>query len=105
MSFYTTKKLVEKAIGGECFMIVGMGKKNKQYYLWSHLTIETVNKEDELYIGSGPSVSFKKDILLNDIPGFADFKNFCGNFGIGFQNINRSEFKDKLIAIVQKKIK
>jgi hypothetical protein len=50
MSFYTTKKLVEKAIGGECFMIVGMGRTNKQYYLWSHLMIARVNKEDELYI-------------------------------------------------------
>jgi hypothetical protein len=101
MSFYTTKKLVENAIGGECYMIVGIGKKSKEYYLWSWLAIEKVEKENDLFIGSGPSRTFHKDILLNHQPEFAEFKNFCGNFGLGFQNINKSKFKDVLLALVK----
>jgi hypothetical protein len=100
MSFSTSKRIIENAKGSECFMIVGMGEKTKEYYLWSWQIIDQVKDQAGEYIGSGPAMLFRKAILLNDLPGFNDFKTFCGNFGIGFQNINKSQFKNTLAAIV-----
>jgi hypothetical protein len=97
-SFFTRKQFVEKTIGDYCFLILGAGKKNKKYYLWSFFMIDKVEKDADFFNAYGTGFNFERPILLNDLPDFADFKNFCGNFGIGFQNITKHEFCKTLVA-------
>lgn len=100
-SFFTRKQSVEKAIGDHCFLIVGTGTKSKQYYLWSFFMIDEVEKDTDFFNAYGTGFNFERPILLNDLPDFADFKNFCGNFGIGFQNITKHEFCKTLVAFAE----
>jgi 5-methylcytosine-specific restriction endonuclease McrA len=99
---YTKKKTVEKAIGGSCFLIVGKSEQNfKKYFLWSYFEIE-----DYEIIGNGyykvygTGYDFANPVLLNDLEDFSSFKDFCGNFGIGFQNIDKHIFCKTLISLL-----
>lgn len=98
ISFFTRKQSVEKAIGNYCFLITGTGQKKKEYYLWSFFIIEEVEKERELFIAYGTGFNFARPILLNGLSDFDHFRNFCGNFGIGFQNISKHPFCNTLVG-------
>ena len=58
------------------------------------LLLDLINPQDKYnyYNVNGTGFDFQKPILLNDLDNFANFKNFCGNFGIGFQNIDKHIF-------------
>lgn len=97
---YTYRKIVEKAIGQFCFLIVGRTDKIKKYYLWSFFKIESYEKyENGHYEVMGTGYDFEKPIILNGLEQFDDFKAFCGNFGLGFQNIDAHSFRDTLIML------
>lgn len=98
ISFFTKKSLVENAINQYSFIIVGTGNKNKQYYLWSFLKIEKITKDKNYYTASGTGLYFSSPILLNHLQGFENFKTFCGNFGIGFQNITKHNFCSTMLS-------
>lgn len=102
LASFTRKKIVGKTIGSYCFLIVGAGKKEKSYYLWSFFLIEEVEKENDLFQTYGAGFNFSSPILLNDLTGFADFKNYCGNFGLGFQNSTKHKFCDDLLRFANK---
>ena len=91
---YTRKRNVLKAQGCRCFLIVGKTEnKIKNYYLWASFIIEDFVSEYENYIDvKGTGNDFKKPILLNNLVGFQEFKKYCGNFGLGFLNISKSDF-------------
>lgn len=96
---FTRKKLVEKAVGQFCFLIVGKTEKIKKYYLWAFFKIKKCEiNNDGFYNVLGTGYDFKKPFLLNDLVGFNDFKNFCGNFETGFQNIDNHIFCKTLIS-------
>lgn len=98
--FFTSKKLVEKAVGQFCFLIVGKTEKIKKYYLWSYFRIDDFTKDQSKYYHvNGTGFDFQNPILLNDLDNFSDFRNFCGNFGIGFQNIDKHHFCSTLISL------
>ena len=97
---YTSKKTVEKAVGQFCFLIVGKTDKIKKYYLWAFFKIEDYVKDNNGYYHvNGTGYDFEKPILLNELEHFNDFKNFCGNFGFGFQNIDSHVFCKTLISL------
>jgi len=99
---YTKKKLVEKSVGQSCFLIVGKTEKIKKYYLWSFFKIEQFDvDEDGFYTVYGTGYDFKQPVLLNELNNFTGFKKFCGNFGIGFQNIDNHLFHKTLISYLQ----
>jgi len=100
-SIFTRKQIVEKAIGSYCFLIVGTGQKNKKYYLWSFFLIDEVEKNEDCFHAFGTGFNFERPIVLNDLLNFSEFKNFCGNFGIGFQNISKHEFCKTLVAFTE----
>jgi hypothetical protein len=100
-SFFTRKQSVEKAIGSYCFLLVGAGKKIKRYYLWSFIMIDEVDRETDFFNAYGTGFNFERPILLNDLSHFTEFKNFCGNFGIGFQNITKHAFCKTLVAFAE----
>lgn len=94
---YTRKKLVEKAVGKFCFLIAGKALGGKKYFLWSCFKIKGVELgADGFYRVYGTGHDFEKPILLNGLDQFDDFKSFCGNFGLGFQNIDKHPFCDVL---------
>lgn len=96
---FTTKKSILKAEGARCFLIVGKTETIKKYYLWWFFTIDKVDPtEHNFYQASGRGHTFKRPILLNDIAGFDEFKKYCGNFGIGFQQIDNHAFSSILNA-------
>jgi len=96
---FTRKKLVEKAVGQFCFLVVGKTEKIKKYYLWAFFKIEKCEiNSNGFYSVLGTGYDFKEPVLLNDLAGFNDFKSFCGNFGIGFQNIDNHIFCKTLIS-------
>lgn len=97
MHFFTKKKMVQNAIGNDCFLIVGTGKGKKQFYLWSVINIKKVKKGKGQYDAYGKGFSFENPILLNDLLGFSDFQSFCGQFGLGFQNITNHQFSKTLV--------
>lgn len=97
--FYTSKKQVENAIGQFCFLIVGKSDRIKKYFLWSFFKMEDFDKDENgLYHVHGTGYNFRKPILLNELEHFNEFKNFCGNFGIGFQNIDNHVFRETLLT-------
>lgn len=90
---YTSKKTVENAVGHYCFLIVGKTEKIKKYYLWASFKIEEYEIDDNgNYIVYGHGYNFERPIFLNELENFSDFKNYCGNFGLGFQNIDKHIF-------------
>ena len=95
---YTRKKNVLNAKDCRCFLIVGKTEnKIKNYYLWASFIIENiVNDYEDYYDVKGTGNDFKKPILLNNLLGFQEFKKYCGNFGLGFLNISRSDFVNTL---------
>lgn len=95
---YTTKKSVFNSIGGICFLIVGKTEnKIKNYYLWCYFEIEQcARKNDGSITVSGIGQDLKRPIFLNNLPNFENLKKFCGNFGIGFQNIDNNPFTQTL---------
>jgi predicted HNH restriction endonuclease len=97
---YTSKKTVEGAIGEYCFLIVGKTDKIKKYYLWSFFKIEEYEIADNGgYIVYGHGYDFERPVILNEVENFNDFKNYCGNFGLGFQNIDKHIFCKTLSSL------
>lgn len=96
---YTKKKTVENAVGQYCFLIVGKTEKIKKYYLWAFFKIEDYEIDDDGYYSVyGHGYDFERPIFLNELQDFNDFKYFCGNFGLGFQNIDNHSFYKTLLS-------
>ena len=95
--FFTRKRMVEKSIGSYCFMIVGEGKKDKSFYLWSLFKIDNVESDANGYSAYGTGFNFSRPIKLNNVTGFAEFKSECGNFAFGFKDITNNDFCETLV--------
>ena len=68
--------------------------------MWAYFKIDDFTKDQNKYYHvNGTGFDFHKPILLNDLDNFTDFRNFCGNFGIGFQNIDKHIFCSTLISL------
>lgn len=100
--FYTKKKAIEKSIGCNCFMIVGKTEEAvKKYFLWSYCKLEEYEVDDNgYYVVSGTGFNLTNPIFLNGVENFNDFKIFCGNFGLGFQNISNHSFCKTLVTLM-----
>lgn len=103
---FTKKKLVENAIGHSCFLIAGKTEQRvKRYFLWAYFKIEgyKLNK-NKYYSVIGTGFDFQRPIYLNDLGSFKEFKNYCGNFGIGFQNVTNHPFCERLRSFINVEI-
>ncbi|MBD2682188.1 MULTISPECIES: GIY-YIG nuclease family protein [Nostoc] len=89
----TNKRSVLNTVGDTVFLIVGIGEKPKQYYLWSKFICEEINiQENEnllSYSAFGSGHLLDSPQLLNS-KEFNEFKKYCGNFGFGFMRIKES---------------
>ncbi|WP_377483355.1 hypothetical protein [Pontibacter toksunensis] len=100
--FFTKRQMVEEAIEDNCFLIVGTrGRKKKvDFYLWSSFRIDTVKKDENRYNAYGTGFNFEQPILLNELPGFNEFKSACANF-VTFQNVSKHQFSKLLIKFAE----
>lgn len=89
----TNKRAVLNTVGDTVFLIVGIGNKPKQYYIWSKFICEEIvtnNYENShSYDAFGTGYLIDPPQLLNS-KQFNEFKRFCGNFGFGFMRIKES---------------
>jgi hypothetical protein len=105
----TNKRSVLNTVGDTIFLIVGIGEKPKQYYLWSKFICEEINIQETQnsfsYSAFGSGHLLDSPQLLNS-KNFNDFKRFCGNFGFGFMRIKGSNegsiYLNKLKEIAEK---
>lgn len=105
----TNKRSVLNTVGDTIFLIVGIGKNPKQYYLWSKFICEEINiRENEnsfYYSAFGSGHLLNSPQLLNS-KEFNEFKKYCGNFGFGFMRIKEpgegSIYLDTLKEIAEK---
>ncbi|MBF8962990.1 HNH endonuclease [Pontibacter sp. FD36] len=96
--FFTKRHMVNKAVGENCFMIVGVRGKSRRsdFYLWSSFRIDSVKRVGNRYNAFGTGFNFEQPILLNELPGFSEFKSACANF-VTFQNISKHQFCKLLV--------
>ncbi len=105
-SIFTRKKKASyDAISNEIFLIIGIGKP-KKYYLWERILADKVIPEtDGFFTVEGSCVNPKNPIRIDTLNNFDDFKHFCGNFGLGLQNITNHPFSKTLDSLLVKEIK
>jgi hypothetical protein len=110
-SISTDKRDVLSAKGDTVFLIAGIGKNPKQYYLMSRFIIEEVetiseeaesNQEGEMnYSAYGNGWVVNPPQLLNS-EDFNVFKKYCGNFGFGFMSASKSDYLKTLVRLSEK---
>jgi tetratricopeptide (TPR) repeat protein len=101
LSFSTPKPVLKK--GDVVYLIVGIGKRPKQYYLWSYLQIEEINlsenSENILYIILANGWLLDSPQFLNS-PAFNSFKKACGNFSGGLSTIRHESICETFQSLV-----
>ena len=110
-SISTDKRDVLSAKGDTVFLIAGIGKNPKQFYLMSRFIIEeveTISEETESkqegemsYSAFGNGWVVNPPQLLNS-EDFNVFKKYCGNFGFGFMSASKSDYLKTLVRLSEK---
>lgn len=110
-SISTDKRAVLSAKGDTVFLIAGIGRNPKQYYLMYRFIIEEVetiseesetNRQGEMaYSAFGNGWVVNPPQLLNS-EDFNVFKKYCGNFGFGFMPASNSDYLKTLITLSEK---
>ena len=103
----TGKRSVLGAVGEPVFLIVGIGVKPKQYYLWYRFTIEEIQVTENVAEGQIPYNAFGDGHFVNPpqflrSDEFSEFQRHCGNFGFGFMNIASSPYLQTLERLSEK---
>jgi hypothetical protein len=90
----TTQEFVEKHLGSTVFLIVGIGKDPRRYYLWACFVIDKVTREGEIFTASGPGYMLNPPQLLVG-EHFDEFKEQCAGF-VTFSDISGLRFTKTL---------
>lgn len=99
-SIYTKKgKTAYQTIGKLIYLIMGIGKP-KKYFLWSKIEADKVIPRNNGYFTvEGNCTCLQHPIRIDTLRNFKAFKRFCGNFGIGLQNITKHPFAETLESL------
>jgi hypothetical protein len=76
---FTTQEVVEKHPGSTVFLIVGIGKNPRRYYLWDCFVVDEVTRDGEIFIASGPGYMLNPPQVLAGAH-FDEFKEQCAGF-------------------------
>jgi group I intron endonuclease len=109
--YISTKKTdIKYSYNDEIYMLVGLkgniNKKGKDYFLWSKVTVETIDflPEEELEINAFGHTDFiYLPEYLNNYEGFDEFRWKCGNFAFGLTSIEHLPFLHTLEEIFEKR--
>jgi group I intron endonuclease len=91
--------------GDTIYLIIGIGRRLKSYFLWTRTIVEQIDfleEEDLLYNAIGEQYFLDPPPLLNSLDGFQEFFFRCGHFGLGLLNIANFEFAKKLEVLSAK---
>ena len=91
---YTSRPAVRKAVGGTVYLIVGLGKPRRKFYLWECFRVEAVRVEEGRYFAEGTGWQLVPPQRLRG-EEFDAFRVGCASF-IGFQNIDALPYLAKL---------
>lgn len=103
--FWTKKNPIKTEFDQYCFLIVGKTEgKEKKYALWAYFRLDDYQVgTDGLYNVYGTGYNYQRPIMLSQLNEFKEFIRFCGNFGLGFQNIDNSPFCKTLLSFTDVK--
>jgi hypothetical protein len=95
----TSRSFVQREVGSDCFMIVGIGNP-RRYYLWNCFTIESVaptedNPDHFVAVGSGWMLNPPQLLSGSE---FQQFQEQCANFA-SFKNISHLDYTQHLIEL------
>ena len=90
----TIQTFVERHLGRTVFLIVGIGKDPRRFYLWDCFVVEQVNRDGEIYTASGAGYMLNPPQLLAGAH-FDEFKEACHGFAM-FSDITRLQFTSTL---------
>jgi len=90
----TIQAFIERHIRSTVFLIVGIGKDPRRYYLWDSFIIEDVTRDGEIYTASGPGHMLNPPQLLAG-EHFDEFKEEFAGFA-KFLDASRLQFTKTL---------
>ena len=76
---FTTQAFVERHRGSTVFLIVGIGKDPRRYYLWDCFIIDTVTRDGDIFAAAGLGFMLNPPQHLAG-EHFDEFKEQCGGF-------------------------
>jgi hypothetical protein len=85
-SIFTSQKFVERHVGSNVFLIMGIGKNPRRYYLWDSFVIDSTEPEGENFIAEGPGYILNPPQRLEGAD-FDEFKEQCARF-VTFKDIS-----------------
>jgi hypothetical protein len=99
-SIVTGLPFVRKEKGSQVFLIVGLGKKPRRYFLWGTFTIADVEPEADYFVASGPGwmLNPPQELSGNELD---EFRRQCANF-VGFKNVSSLPYTKRLISLADK---
>jgi hypothetical protein len=99
-AIFTSLPFVRDEVGSQVYLIVGLGKSPRRYFLWETFTIEKVRKEGDDFVASGSGWMLNPPQELSG-KGFDEFRKQCANF-IGFKNVSRLASSKQLVMLAEK---
>ena len=100
-AIFTSLPFVRDEVGSQVYLIVGLGKSPRRYFLWETFTIEKVRKEGDDFVASGPGWMLNPPQQLSG-KRFDEFrKRQCANF-IGFKNVSHLTYAKQLVMLAEK---
>ncbi len=99
----TSKRVICDAVGDVVFFIVGYGGKSKKYLLWSWCMVEDVEqRDDDRFNAFGTGRVLNPPPLLAG-PEFDEFKKWNANFSLGFRDISKVSFLNRLLTLARER--
>jgi len=99
-AIFTTLPFVRDEVGSQVYLIVGLGKTPRRYFLWETFTIEKVRKEGDDFVASGSGWMLNPPQELSG-KDFDEFRKQCANF-IGFKNVSSLTYTKQLVMLAEK---
>ena len=101
----STSKSVPNLVGNRIWLIGGLGKSPKQYYLCNYFIVDEIGPAKDqrffkYFVAGGTGVGFEPPILLNNLDWFSDFLQSQQNFHFGLRKLAREDVSrfEKLIG-------
>lgn len=104
---FTKKRVAINMLGASVALIFGAKPRNckyNRYYLWSELSIEDVqfDENNKTYIVQGVENLLNEPLDITDIDGFDDFRMQCGNFAYGLQSMkNKPFYQEQILPLIK----
>lgn len=97
---FTAQKFVQRHVGSTVFLILGIGKNPRRYFLWDSFVIDSTEPEGDVFIAAGPGHPLNPPQRLEG-EEFDAFKEQCARF-VTFKDISHLPYTAKLRQLANK---